>query len=342
MIKKFSFSLLSFFLCFSAYSQNFKVSNTVKVLGNEPWDYLAVDDDKQTLFVSHGTVLSILDLKTFKNIATILETKEVHGIAIAGDFNKMFVCNGKENTIAVYNKNDFEFIQKITIEGIKPDLVSYDKFSQCIYVSNLKSKNLTVIDANKEKVIKTIPLGGRPAFSVGNGKGLVYVAMEDKNEIKAIDTKTLEIVSTWSTVAGEAPSALAYDPTNNYLFATCKNNLLQIIDATDGKIVDSLVIGENCKGLVFDRKEKLLFAPGNDGILTIIKQEAKNKYFTLDTVVTEPGARTLAYNRVTKQVYLPFAKFGLKPQATKKNPNPDAPIVPNSFSVLVVDSKNRS
>jgi YVTN family beta-propeller protein len=342
MSKKLSTFVFLFASFATITAQNFRVSNTVKVLGNEAWDYLAVDDDKQTLFVSHGTVLSILDLKTFKNIATILETKEVHGIAIAGDFNKMFVCNGKENTIAVYDKNNFEFIQKITIDGIKPDLVSYDKFSQSIYVSNLKSKNITVIDPNKEKVVKTIAIGGKPAFSVGNGKGLVYVALEDKNEIKAIDTKTLEIVSTWSTVDGEAPSALAFDSTNNCLFVTCKNNLLQIFDATDGKIVESLSIGEGCRGLVFDRKEKLLFAPGNDGVLTVIKQVGKNKYYTLDTVVTEPGARTLAYNKATKQVYLPFARFGLKPPATKKNPNPDPVIVPNSFSVLVVDSKNRS
>lgn len=342
MIGKLFTSLLVCCLLNTSWAQNFRVSNTVKILGNEVWDYLAVDEDKQTLFVSHGTVLSILDLKTFKNIATILETKEVHGIAIAGDLNKMFVCNGKENTVAIYNKNDFEFIQKITIDGIKPDLVSYDKLTQSVYVSNIKSKNITVIDANKEKLVKTIPLGGKPLFSVSNGKGLVYVAIEDKNEIKAIDVKTLEVVSTWNVAPGDAPSALAYDPTNNCLFVTCKNNMLHVIDATDGKIIDSLAIGEGAKGLVFDKKEKLIFAPSNDGILTVIKQEAKNKYLTIDKVPTEPGARTLAYNRITKQVYLPFARFGLKPPATKKNPNPDPVIVPNSFSVLVVDSKNRS
>ncbi len=342
MSKKLLLPVFFIFIHFFGYTQNFKVSNSIKVLGNEAWDYLAVDDDKQRLFVSHGTVLSIIDLKSNKNIATILETKEVHGICIAGDYNKFFVSNGKENTIAIYNKNDFEFIQKLSIDGIRPDAISYDKFSKSIYVSNIKSKNLTVIDPDKEKVIKTIPLGGKPSYSIGNQKGLLFVNLEDKNEIKTIDTKTLEVVNTFSIAPGEKPTGLAYDITNNYLFVACKNNILLVVDATTGSIIENIPIGEGAGGLVFDSKEKLIFASCNDGTMSIIRQDKKNKYLTIDTVLTETGAKTLAYNRVTKQAYLPFAKYGIRPEPTKKNPKPDPAIIPNTFTVLVIDSKNRN
>jgi len=199
-------------------SQTYKVSKKITIPGDEGWDYLAVDEINQHLFVSHGNVVNVVDLKTDKIISTILDTKGVHGIAIANDLNKAFITDGKDNAVTIINLTTFELLEKVTIEGQKPDAVLYDQFSHKVFTYNAKSSDATVLDAITNKVLKTIALGGKPEFSVTNTKGLIYVNIEDKNEIKTIDAKTLEVIATWSISPGDEPSGLAIDLQTNRLF----------------------------------------------------------------------------------------------------------------------------
>ena len=184
-------SLLFISFCIgSSIGQTYKVSKKINISGDEGWDYLAVDDVNQHLFVSHGSVVNVIDLKTDETIATIPDTKGVHGIAIANDLNKAFITDGKDNAVTIVNLTTFELIEKVTIEGQKPDAVLYDQFSHKVLTYNAKSGNATVLDAVTNKVIKNIPLDGKPEFSVTNTKGLIYVNIEDKNQIKTINAKT--------------------------------------------------------------------------------------------------------------------------------------------------------
>ena len=242
-----------------ACGQSYKVSKKINIAGDEGWDYLSVDNANQNLFVSHGSVVNVIDLKTDQTIATIQDAKGVHGIAIANDLNKAFISCGKDNTVSVINLKTFELIEKIKIEGQKPDAILYDQFSHYVLTYNAKSSDATVIDANTNKVVKTIPLGGKPEFSVTNTKGLIYVNIEDKNEIKTIDTKTLEVMNTWSISPGDEPSGLALDIQNNILFSVCSNKTMVIVDATTGKIIQIVPIGDGCDGVAFDAKKKISF-----------------------------------------------------------------------------------
>jgi YVTN family beta-propeller protein len=335
-MKKIIISLLIIASVSSSYSQTYKVSKKISISGDEGWDYLAVDEVNQHLFVSHGSVVNVVDLKSNKTITTIPDTKGVHGIAIANDLNKAFISNGKDNSVTIVNLKTFELIDKVTIESQKPDAILYDQFSKKVLTYNANSNDATVIDATTNKVIKTIPLGGKPEFSVTNSKGLIYVNIEDKNEIKTIDANKLEVTATWSIAPGDEPSGLAIDLETNRLFSVCGNNLMVIVDASNGKLIKTLPIGEGCDGVVFDANKKLAFSSNGDGTITVVKEENANDFKVLQTVKTQKGARTIALNKTTHQLYLPTADFGTKPEPTKDNPKPRASLMSKSFVVLVV------
>lgn len=333
------FSILLIIFCFAtSISQTYKVSKKINIAGDEGWDYLAVDEINQHLFVSHGSVVNVIDLKSDKTIFTILDTKGVHGIAIANDLNKAFITDGKDNTVTIVNLTTFELIAKVVIEGQKPDAVLYDQFSQKVFTYNAKSNDATVLDAVTNKVVKTIPLGGKPEFSVTNTKGLIYVNIEDKNEIKTIDATKLEVTTTWSIAPGDEPSGLAIDLETNRLFSVCGNNLMIIVDASNGKIIKTLPIDDGCDGVAFDAKKKLIFSSNGIGTITVVKEDNANNFSVLETIKTQKGARTIALNKTTNQLYLSTADFGTKPEPTTENPKPRASLIPNSFVVLVVES----
>lgn len=335
-MKRISIFIISLFL-HNAYSQDLKISKKIGIDGNGGWDYLSVNEPAQQLFVSHGSVVNVVDLKSDKTIATIPDTNGVHGIAIANDLDKAFITDGKDNAVTIVKLSTFELIEKIPIQGTKPDAVLYDQFSGKVFVYNAKSNNAVVLDAHTNKEVAVIPLDGNPEFSVTNNKGLIYVNIEDKSQIKVIDTKTLKVIKTWSLTPGEEPSGLAIDLLQNRLFAVCSNKLIVVVDAENGKIIQTLPIGDGCDGVAFDAKKKLAFASNGDGTLTVIKEESKNKYKVVQTLRTKPGARTIALNKTTGTLYLSTADFGKKPDATPENKSPRPAIIPNTFRILVVE-----
>ncbi|MEI7510066.1 MAG: hypothetical protein WCJ62_11460, partial [Flavobacterium sp.] len=298
------------FNCVLGFSQNHYISRKINVAGEDGWDYLAVDNVNQHLFISHGNVVNVVDLKNDKTIATIPDTKGVHGIAIANDLNKAFITDGKDNAVTIINLTTFEVIEKVAIEGQKPDAVLYDQFSHKVFTYNAKTSDATVIDATTNKVIKNIPLGGKPEFSSTNEKGLVYVNIEDKNEIKVIDVTKLEVIHAWSIAPGDEPSGLALDVETNRLFSVCGNNLMVIVDASNGKVIKTLPIGDGCDGVAFDADKKLAFSSNGIGNITVVKEENATTFKVLETITTQKGARTIALNKITHELYLPTAEFG--------------------------------
>jgi YVTN family beta-propeller protein len=337
-MKKSIFLLLIGFSFASAISQNYTVSKKINIAGDSGWDYLAVDEVNQHLFVSHGDVVNVIDLKTDQTIATIPDTKGVHGIAIANKLNKAFITDGKDNAVTIVNLKTFELIEKVAIEGQKPDAVLYDEFSQKVFTYNAKSNDATVLDAITNKVIKNIALGGKPEFSVTNGKGLIYVNIEDTNEIKTIDSSKLQVITAWSIAPGDEPSGLAIDLETNRLFSVCGNQLMIVVDASNGKIIKTLPIGDGCDGVTFDAKNKLAFSSNGDGTISVVKEANANTFSVQETIKTQKGARTITLNKTTSQLYLPTATFGAKPEPTTENPKPRASLIPNSFAVLVVEN----
>ena len=190
------------------------------------WDYLTVDEVNQNLYVSHGSQVNVVDLKTSKEIAVISQADGVHGITIANDLNKAFISCGKDASVLVVDLKTFKLIEKVTGTGNNPDAILYDPFSKKVLTFNGSSSDATVIDAVTNKIITNIPLAGKPEFPQTDGKGKIYVNIEDQNSIAVIDITTMKVVNLWSIAPGEEPSGLAYDSANQRLFSVCGNEIM--------------------------------------------------------------------------------------------------------------------
>jgi YVTN family beta-propeller protein len=313
---------------------NYKVVNKYHVEGDGGWDYLNVDEINGILFVSHGTVAQAIDIKTGKLVGTIPDTKGIHGIAIANDLNKGFTSNGRDSSLTVFNLKTLEVITKIKIKGQNPDAILYDSFSKRVFTGNGRSASFSVIDAVNNNEIRVIPLGGKPEAIVTDGKGKIFVNIEDKSLISVIDANTLKVISSWPINPGEEPSGLALDNQTHLLFSVCSNKMMVVVDAMTGKVITTLPIGEGCDGAAFDPMYKRVYSSNGEGTMTVVQEENNNSFKVLETITTQRGARTIAINKTTHHLYLSTSEYESAPSESNRRP----PIKPNSFVVLDIET----
>ena len=319
----------------NSFSQSeYKIANRYNLEGNGGWDYLTMDESTGKLYISHGTVVQVLDVNSGKVIGKISDLKGVHGIALVPELNKGFITNGRDTSVTVFDLQDYKTLEKITVTGINPDAILYDAFSNKLFVYNGRSANATVIDAATNKVVETIPLDGKPEFSVCDGKGKVFVNIEDKNEITLINSATLKVEKSWSISPGEEPSGLAFDINNNRLFSVCGNKLLIVSDAENAKVITTLPIGDGSDGVTFDPGLSRIYSSNGEGNITVIQEENANSFKVFETVVTQKGARTITIDTKTHHIYMPCAEYGETPEKTNENPHPRPPIKPGTFTIL--------
>jgi DNA-binding beta-propeller fold protein YncE len=318
-------------------ASHYRIANRFALDGDGGWDYLAVDESAGRLFVSHGTLVQVVDEKTGKVLGAIPDTKGVHGIAIAGDLNKGFTSNGRDTSVIMFDLKTLAVLSKVTVTGSNPDAIIYEPVSHMVFAFNRSSSNATAIDAKTGKVAATIALDGGPEFSAVDGKGNVFVNIEDKSLLCRIDAKTLKVVDKWPLAPGESPSGLAIDAAGHRLFSVCHNKLMIVVDAQSGKVVASLPIGERVDGAGFDPVNKRAYSSNGDGTLTVVQDEGKDKYTVLENVVTQKGARTMVVDARTHHVFLPTAEYGPAPEATADNPHPRPVVKPGSFVLLDVE-----
>jgi len=306
----------------------YRISRTITLTGDGGWDYLSVDFLNNKLFVSHGTQVNVADLKKGVETGVVSGTPGVHGIAIANDLNKAFISCGRDTSVKIIDLISLKEIAKINVTGQNPDAILYDQFSHKVFTFNGRSANSTVIDAKENKVIGTIQLSGKPEFPQSDGKGKIYVNIEDKSNISVINVSTLTVENVWSISPGEEPSGLALDNENHRLFSVCSNKLMVVADAINGKIITTLPIGEGCDGVAFDPVTKRIFASNGEGNITVVQQDGPDKYTVIETFVTAPGARTITVDKNTHHIYLSVADREEGNSRTMK---------PNTFRVIDIE-----
>jgi DNA-binding beta-propeller fold protein YncE len=292
------------------YSQNtdkYKIINTFHVPGDGFWDYLSIDS-KGHLYVSHGNIVQIIDSKNGTVLGTVENLKGVHGIAFDENLNKGFISSGKDSVVCVFDLTTYKVIEKIKVTGANPDAIFFDSFSNKVFTFNGRSSNSTVIDAKTDKIVATIALDGKPEFSVGDGKGKIYVNIEDKSMITCINSKDLKVEKSWSIAPGKEPSGLAADFVNQKLFSVCDNNKMIVFDIKSEKVVDSLSIGSRTDGAAFDEELKRAYSSDGDGTLTVV-DAAGNSCKILESFATKTGARTICVDQKTHHLFLPTADF---------------------------------
>jgi DNA-binding beta-propeller fold protein YncE len=313
----------------------YKVVNTYKLGGDGGWDYLTADAAARRLYISRATHVMVLDLDSGKTVGDIADTPGVHGIALAPELGRGFVSNGREGTVSIFDLKSLATISKVKA-GDNPDAILYDPATQRVFTFNGKSQDSTVIDAVKGTVLGTIKLDGKPEFAASDGKGGVFVNIEDKSELTAIDPNKLVVKSTWPLAPCESPSGLSMDRKNRRLFVGCDNKMMAVVNADTGKVLATPAIGDGVDATTFDDETRLAFASCGEGVLTVVREESADRFSVAENVPTQPGARTLALDSKTHNVYVVTAKFGPPPAATADNPHPRRSILPDTFVVLVV------
>ncbi len=286
----------------------YKIAGKIPVEGEGGYDYIACDESTGRLYVSHSTVTQVVDPKSGKLIGTIPDTKGVHGIALATDLNKGYTSNGKDSSVSVFNLQTLAVLTKVKVTGKNPDAILYDPFTHRIFTFNGHSSNSTVIDANTDKVIGTIKLEGKPEFAVTDGKGKVYVNIEDKSVITMINPQTLKMEQTWPIAPGKEASGLAIDTENHRLFAVCDNKLMIIMDAISGKVVSSLPIGDGPDAASFDPDKKRVYSSNGEGTITVIQEEKGDVFKVIENIPTQKGAKTMTIDIKTHHLFLPVAE----------------------------------
>lgn len=313
----------------------YHLEKEIPIAGDTGWDYLSIDAEARRLYVTHGTHIVVVDIDSNTIVGDIADTPGVHGFAIAHQLGKGFSSNGAESKVSVVDLKTLVTQTKVdTAEG--PDAILYEPGRDEIYAYAGKAHAVTILSATSGQVVATLPLPGKPEFSTADSKaGRVFVNIEDKDEVVAIDTKTHQITNTWPIAPGESASGMAIDTAHHRLFLGCENHLMLMLDSTTGKVVASVPIDSGVDANAFDAQAQLAFSSNGAGTVTIAHEDSPSRLTVVQTLQTQASARTMALDPTTHRIYLAAAT--LQPEAASQTPGPhQRPArVPGTFKVLV-------
>jgi YVTN family beta-propeller protein len=288
----------------SGVAGDYHALKEIAIGGAGGFDYLTVDTDARRLYVSHGTKVVVIDLEKGTVAGEIADTPGIHGIAIAPDLKRGFTSNGREAKASIFELDTLKLITKVAT-GPNPDAIVYESGQQEVYTFNGRGNSATVIDAKTGNVVTTIPLSGKPEFAVSDAKaGRIYCNLENKSEITAIDTKAHKVIASWPIAPGEKASGMAFDLEHQRLFIGCDNHLMEMIDAGNGKVVATVPIGDGVDANAFDPGTQLAFSSNGEGNVTIAHEDSPSKLTVVQTLKTQKGARTMALDPKTHNIYL--------------------------------------
>jgi YVTN family beta-propeller protein len=297
------------------------------------WDYLIADPAAHRLYITRGDHVDVLDSTDGKLVGTIGGLHGTHGVALDNQGRFGYISDGGGNAVVVFDRSSLATVATIPA-GTNPDGIVFEPATQTVWAFNGRSKNVTVIDAAQRKVAATIPLPGKPEFPAVDGKGTVFDNIEDKSEVVRFDAHTMKLTAEWPAGC-DSPSGLAFDTEGHRLFPVCDGKKMSVIDSENGNVLVNPTIGDGPDAAGWSAQHSLAFASCGEGVLAVV-DASKPEYPTIETLATQRGARTMAYDSATDRIYLVTAEFGPRPAATPENPHPRPGMIPGSFVVLVV------
>jgi len=317
----------------SGYHQLKKIT----IGGDGGWDYLIADGGR--VYISHTNEVAVVDTSKGEVAGKITELNGVHGIALAPEFGRGFISNGRGNSVTVFDLKTLAKIGQDAAAGKNPDAIIYDPGSKRVFAFNGGSSDATAINAKDGSVAGTVALGGRPEFAAADGKGHVYVNLEDKSAVVDLDSNKLAVLHTWPLAPCEEPSGMAMDTKARRIFSGCHNKMVAVMNADTGKVVATAPIGTGVDATAFDPGAGFVFNSCGDGTLSVIHEDSPDKYSVVEDVKTIARARTMALDTKTHNVYLAIADFETVPPPSTPPPDGKAPrarvrIVPGTFSLL--------
>jgi len=322
--------------CVAAEAPGFKVAKKYPVPGDGGFDYVVFDGSSNRLYVSHGTKVDVLDADSGKVLGTVENTPGVHGVAIVPSLHRGFSTNGGNGTVSVFDTNTFKTIKSIPVDK-DPDFIFYDPQTKRVLVCHGDAAEITAIDPDKQEVAGKIDLGGGAEAAVIDSKGTGFVNLEESATVVSFDPKGLSVKQKWPITGCKTPTGLALDRSSSRLFIGCRSKVLAVMDATSGKVITTLPIGDRVDAVSYDPDNKLIFASNGEGTVSVIHQKSADEYESVGDIATQPSAKTMAFDPKTKRLFLSAAEMEAQPAVSGQRPR----MRPKSgtFTILVVERR---
>lgn len=328
---------------------NYHLIKSIPIAGDWSWDYIGIDSVNRHVFVSHGPELEILNADTYELVGKIptpgadfsrpetLTGQGVRGATAAPDLGRGFMPNARNGSMSIFDLKTLKVLSVVPV-GENPDGYVYDPATKRGFTFSNRTKGAAAVDIANAKLAGMVPLGSKPEAAAADGKGHVFVNMQEKDVVAKIDSRKLVVEESWPTAPCSQPTSMAMDTKTNRLFVGCRgaSPMLAVMDASTGKIITTLPIGTGTDAAAFDADKRLVFTSNGEGTITVIQEEAADTYRVLETVKTEPGARTMTLDPKTHKLFLITADR-TTPPAVEGQPAPSPVVVPGSFRVLVVE-----
>jgi DNA-binding beta-propeller fold protein YncE len=290
----------------AALGQGYHRVRSVALPGPGKGDYLCLDPAARRLYVTHADGVQVLDADSLKLVGAVEGVPHAHGVLVLPALGKGYATSGEPGSVVVFDLKSLKRLGEIPSQP-DTDVIVYDPASRRVFTFNGASHNATVIDPATDKVLKTLELGGEPEMAVADGQGALYGNLKSSAQVIRINSRTLKVELRWPVAPGDAPTGLALDAAGHRLFIGCRNKLLVVMDAADGRVVQSLPIGDHIDTTVFDPSTRTVLESCGDGSLSVVRQDAPDAYHVVENAATEAGAKTMARDPVSGRLFLSTA-----------------------------------
>ena len=337
---RFSWAVLALFalhaaVCSAGAGTTYHLLKKIKASDSaNTWDFQTIDEPGRRLYASHFSEVIVVDIDKGSVVGKIPTADGVHGVAVAREFNRGFITVGHTNSVVIFDLETLRPVMDVKV-GKNPDAIVYDPATKRVFSFNGDTNDATVVEARSGKVAGTIDIGGKPEAAEVDGEGHVYLDIVDKNLVLQIDSRSLRVENQWPTAPCDRPTSLAIDTGNQRLFVGCRNLTLAVFDAQNGHFVAQVPIGDNVDTTAFDSATKLIFSSTGDGIVTIVRQDGRDKYSPAGAVKTHDGSKTMALDPKTHRIFVPSGQVKMLPPQ-KAGDRPKKTIVPGSYAILVL------
>lgn len=314
----------------------YRVRRKISIGGEGGWDYLTADSQARRLYVSHSKEMLVIDLDSDRVVGRITGFEDVHGTAIAREFGRGFISATDPGSVTIFDLKTLAVLDKVRV-GDDPNGIIYDPKTKRVFSADRGSKRLTAVDAKTGKVVGAVEnLGGRTEHLASDEKGHVFLNLQDKGLLLKIDAQELKVLETWNLAPCGLPSSMDMDRQHERIFIGCRSGVMAVVDGNTGKVIATQPIGKGVDASEFDAGRHLVYFSTGEGTMSIFRQDSPDQYTRVEDVKTQNGARTMALDRKSGTAYLSVAEFGPQPEAAPGQARPRSPILPGTFTVLVV------
>ncbi len=338
---------------FTQQAGPYKVLKTARVGGEGSWDYIYADVAGRRLYIPRRGTPAAPEVQTrlsIYNLDTLELVGEIAGVGGQGAAVDPKSGHGftSSKPISMFDTKTMALLKTIDAGAAQPDGIYFDPFNERVYVFSHPTKDATVINAKDGTVLGTIDLGGVPEQAVGDGKGTLYVVMQDaQGSVAVVDVKTMKVTAHYPFGDKGRCNGLALDSKNQVLFAACATSgnppaqppqpMMVILSAEDGKIFTSLPLAGASDGAVFNPSTMEVFSTHGNGTLTVVKEKIPSNFEVEQNLDTMNGARTITFDAKTNHLFTMSQERGPAPSTPPGGGRPpQGTPVPGSFTILTI------